>query len=248
MRADILLVLRWAVLAGVAGLSPSGGTAAPRPAAHCARVVLGGEVKAGQEFRRTVLVGTAAAERLAVRLQPLPSGWVLRITPEAGMDVGRDFAEMATPPYRSVSPLLVSTDFSFRAQDALGWNPRRFRFAENDRSFADLRALRQTVEAGSGGARAAEAQLAQHASRQPEGVFDIVDAHLLPGTADQTHAASLVAGHFLTTAHTLDQPADGRSSPLGRITWMRFRIALEVPRGAAPARDLAVEHVPCPAP
>ena len=41
-----------------------------------------------------------------------------------------DYAELATPPYESVSPLLLSTDFSFRAQDAVAWNPRRFRYAD----------------------------------------------------------------------------------------------------------------------
>ena len=248
MRADVLRSLRRAVvLAGVA-CSVGVGAAVPTPAGRCTRVVLEGEVRAGQEFRHTALVRAAAAERLAVRLQPLPSGWVLRVEREGGARAAQDFAEMATPPYRSVSPLLVSTDFSFRAQDAVGWNPRRFRFAESERSFADLRALRQLVEAAPGRAPGAEGQLAQRASGQPEGTLEILDAHLVPGIADQTRAAGMVAGHFLSTAHALDQPAGGRPSPLGQITWLRFRIALAVPPGDAPAPGLLVEHAPCPAP
>ena len=49
-----------------------------------------------------------------------------------------DYAELATPPYESVSPLLLSTDFSFRAQDAVAWNPRRFRYADNSAEFQRL--------------------------------------------------------------------------------------------------------------
>ena len=52
-----------------------------------------------------------------------------------------DYAELATPPYRSVNPLLISTDYGFRSQDAVGWNPRRFRFAGTAAEFSALEAI-----------------------------------------------------------------------------------------------------------
>lgn len=201
---------------------------AHRPFAPCRVVAVEGEVHAGQPFQTPALAG------VDVRLDPVPSGWVLRVVPAA--HPGDDWAEMATPPYRSVTPLAVTTDWSFRAQDAVGWNPRRFRFAANPASFAALHTLRQTVEAGKTSQVSALAELS---SRQPGGTLEILDAHLVPGTADQARAASLVSGHFATTAHELEQPSAGQPTPLGVLTWIRFRVTLELPPGAraAPGRS-----------
>ena len=184
--------------------------------------VVEGEVLAGQMFRAAAMAG------VEVRVEPIASGWVLRVVPTA--HAGEDWAETATPPYRSVSPLRVSTEYSFRAQDAVGWNPRRFRFAASEAAYEGLRLLRQGMERGSAGDAAALAELA---SRQPEGTMEVLDAHLVPGTADQTRAAGAVAVHFRTTAHALEQPVgDGPATPLGQVTWMRFRVELQVTPGA----------------
>ena len=199
----------------------------------CARVVVDGEIHAGQEFRQTAVPG------LEIQLEPSPAGWRLRVVATATEQGSEDLAEMATPPYRSVSPLLISTDFSFRAQDAIGWNPRHFRYAAGERSYGELRRLRRALDPGGSAARQREMELADVVSTQPEGTFDIIDAHLVPGTADQTRAASMVAGHFVTTAHSLDQPPSGRPSLLGQLTWIRFRVSLAIsPRArvTAPAR------------
>ena len=72
---------------------------------------------------------------LEVMLEPLASGWILRVLPASGPRPAHDYAELATPPYRSVSPLLISTDYSFRAQDAVAWNPRRFRYVGHARKI-----------------------------------------------------------------------------------------------------------------
>ena len=197
----------------------------------CTVVAFEGEVRSGQEFAAPALAG------VEVRLQPVAAGWVLRVEPAAHR--GEDWAEMATPPYRSVTPLLVSTDFGFRAQDVVGWNPRRFRFAANEGAYRQMRELRQAMEAG---ATERTAPLADLASRQPGGVLEILDAHLVPGTADQTRGAGAVAGHFAETAHELEQPEGGRSTPLGQVTWMRFRVSLELPRGAKAAAGRTVER------
>ncbi len=212
--AQVVLTLAAVVPAG-RGLSVGA-----HPAA-CSVVVVEGEVRAGEGFRAVALTG------VEVRLEPVGAGWVLRVVPTA--HGGEDWAEMATPPYRSVTPLLVSTDYSFRAQDAVGWNPRRFRFAAGEAAYGQMRGMRQAMDAGAAGKAA---MLGEMASRQPGGVLEILDAHLVPGTADQTRAAAMVAEHFAVTAHELEQPAGGSPTPLGQLTWIRFRVSLELPRGA----------------
>ena len=108
----------------------------------------------------------------------------------------------------------------------------------SEAAYRQMRALRAEVE---GGATEKTAALAELVSRQPGGVLEILDAHLVPGTADQNAAAGVVAGHFATTAHTLEQPVGGRSTPLGRVTWVRFRVSMDVPRGVRAAPGTKVE-------
>ena len=107
--------------------------APPRPAA-CTRVELTGKVNAGQEWKAS-----------------LGEGWVLRVVPIApgsagytGWDlvVDRDppagFPDallLATPPYNSINEREVGTTYGLRAQDAIGWNPRSFRFLINPADF-----------------------------------------------------------------------------------------------------------------
>ena len=100
-----------------------------RRGARCSRAVIEGEVRAGGGFRASFGGG------LDFVLEPTALGWVVRVLPTGEGRKSVDYAEVATPPYRSVSPLLVSTDFSFRAQDAVGWNPRRFRYAGGQAGF-----------------------------------------------------------------------------------------------------------------
>lgn len=193
--------------------------------------MLEGEVRAGQPFQREIGSG------LEVLLEPLPSGWILRVLPTSGARPPHDYAELATPPYHSVSPLLISTDFSFRAQDAVGWTPRRFRFAAFRPSFDRLKAAYDRYEAKPGPAPGAEQALAALVAGLPEGTFQIVDARLVPGTADQAGTAATLATHFTTTAHTIESSTAG-PTPLGRINWLRFRILLQLPAGFMPVTQL----------
>jgi hypothetical protein len=153
-----------------------------------------------------------------------------------------DYAELVTPPYRSVTPLLITTDYSFRAQDAVGWNPRRFRYAPEEASFSKMLKAYSDYENKAADAQQILATLVSHA---PEGTLTILDAHLIPGTADQVPAAAAVATHFTTTAHTVEKQADGKVSALGRLTWMRFRISLELPSGFKPNPQLAITRQVC---
>ncbi len=210
-----------------------------RASGRCVRVVVEGEVRAGQGFRKSFGGG------LDLVLEPIASGWVVRVVPAEGPRPKEDYAEIATPPYRSVSPLLLSTDFRFRAQDAVGWNPRRFRYAADARAFERIEGVYRRVTATKTPAAGDEAALAELVASQPEGVFEILDASLVPGTADPTRAAALVATHFGTTAHRTEPPEGGRATALGRIGWVRFRVKLDLLRGVRSASGVGLESYAC---
>jgi hypothetical protein len=223
-----------------AGLSAASCWAAPVTVRKaCVREVLEGEVRAGEAYVRPI------GDGLEVMLEPLASGWILRILPISGARPAHDYAELATPPYESVSPLLISTDFSFRAQDAVAWNPRHFRFAVDGQTFRQMSAMygeyRREVEPSA----TMQEQLAKLVSQAPEGTVEILDAHFVPGTADQAKIAAAVASHLSTTPHSLEQPVDGKGTPLGRLTWIRFRIGLELPKAFHPDRGARLEARDC---
>lgn len=207
----------------------------------CRQESVEGEVAARQMFVRPI------GDGLEVMLEPLGwgSGWMLRVLPVAGPRVAHDYAELATPPYASVNPLLISTDFSFRSQDALAWNPRRFRFAADEQEYRRVLDLYEQYTRHGGAAAGVENALAEAVSQEPEGRIEILDARLVPGMADQAPMAAAVASHFSTTAHTVELPETGKGSPLGRISWFRFRISLDLPRGFKAARGVTVKVGPC---
>jgi hypothetical protein len=229
MLGGAMLVLLGWVQVGEAG--------PPARPADCKRAVIEGELGAGQGFSQAIGGG------LKVFFQPIASGWILRVVPAAGPMGEHDYAELATPPYRSVTPLSISTDFAFRAQDAVGWNPRRFRFATSAASFARLeRMYERLMAAGTAPPPALEEELASEIGQAAEGTFTILDAKLAPGMADQWSAAAAVASHFTSTAHTLVQEP---ASPLGRLVWLRFRLDLDLPHGFAAGSGLRVEPRVC---
>jgi hypothetical protein len=232
MRASWSKGAVWVVLLCRAGT----GWGAP---ASCRVGALEGEVRSGEAFVRPIGNG------LEVILEPLASGWILRVLPAGKPRPPHDYAELATPPYHSVSPLLISTDYSFRAQDAVGWSPRRFRFAQDERSFQALLKAYGEYESKGTGSSVAQQTLAGLVSRAAEATFTILDAHLVPGTGDQAAAAAAVAAHFAATAHTLEKPADGKTTTLGKLTGLRFRIAMELPAGFFADRRLAVSKQSC---
>ena len=222
----------------------------------CRVGVIEGEVASGRSFERVIGNG------LRIELEAIASGWVVRVLPVQGTgkapggerDGDHDFAELANPPYRSVSPLLIGTDFSFRAQDALAWNPRRFRFARDRTSFEELLGVYRDEErlaqpgpaaANEAMQRQVESRLATLVSRMPEGELTILDARLVPGIGDQSRAAAMVATHLNLSAHQVDQPADGKATPLGRLGWLRFRIGFDLPKGFRAEPVVHVERGAC---
>jgi hypothetical protein len=176
-------------------------------------------------------------------LEPLKSGWIVRVLEvRGGQEVrGRhDWAEVATPPFRSVSPLQISTDWAFRAQDAAAWNPREFRYAADAAAFARLSALEERVEQGD---RAADIELAQMVVRQPEASLRLLDVTLAPGTRDQAGTAAGVASHLGETPHEVAQ--DARPSALGRLERVEFLARLDLPAGVRAAAGVEVQHFSC---
>ena len=237
-RESFLRWKRWVGAAAVVsrltvGLSAQVGHAAKTPM-RCSRVVFDGDVKAGEGFEKVFARG------LKFYLEPLRSGWIVRVlAADEPRDV-HDYAELATPPYRSVSPLLISTDWSFRAQDAVAWNPRRFRYVPSGEIFRRLAGLYGGVMANDA---ASSSKTAEIVSEQPEGVLQILDARMVPGLADQAQMAAAVASHLEETPHEVDQSV--APSALGRIEELRFRVKLDLPTGVPAVPGLVVEKISC---
>ena len=233
-RCATLVVFAGTALAGAQGRARV--VHSPKPAMNCSRVSFEGDVKAGEGFEKVFAPG------LKFYLEPLRSGWIVRVLAADEPRGPHDYAELATPPYRSVSPLLISTDWSFRAQDAVAWNPRRFHYAANRETFRKLAAMYDKVMAGDAVSSARAAELV---SAQPEGVLQILDAKLVPGLADQAQMAATVASHLAETPHTVDQSAT--PSPLGRVEEIRFRVNLELLTGVAENKGQKIEKMFCSA-
>jgi hypothetical protein len=207
----------------------------------CRRGSFEGEVRAGAGFSRPIGGG------LEVRLEALSwgSGWLLRVQPVGGPRLAHDYAELATPPYASVNPLLISTDYSFRAQDAVAWNPRRFRFAASAGEFAAISSIYDRYSSKTPPGPAVEAELSNVVSKAAEGTLQILDAKLIPGTANQAQMAAMVASHFSTTVHTIEEPREASGSVLGKLSWLRFRVSLDLPRGFKGDSKLSFEAMEC---
>jgi hypothetical protein len=207
----------------------------------CVKVSFDGEVRAGQEFER------AFSPSLEFRMHPTAAGWRAEIL-QPGTQPAHDAAEVATPPYQSASPLLLTTDYSFRAQDAVAWNPRQFQFLvePSPSSAKDVDTLLDKTSSAAA-KQAAEKRLVYGATHAAHGELRILDAALVPGTADQSAAAAAVASHWRTTQHTLVQPAAGHSAtPQGSIESLKFHVTLWLPRSVRVVRDIHPVAAACP--
>jgi hypothetical protein len=183
----------------------------------CPSLTFEGEVQAGKSFRH------ALGAQQSFLLESIASGWIVRVLPSSGVRGPHDFAELATPPYRSPNPLLISTDFSFRAQDAVAWNPREFHFFTTAQQMAvATKAYDATVREPN--RPAAGAALFPLLAEACTASLQILDARIAGGSADQALMAATVASHFSQTAHTVDTTAP--ASKLGRVLWMRFRVTV----------------------
>lgn len=215
------------------------GWAQELPPSGCKVAVVEGDLEAGKNLWRPI------GDGLTAWFQATRSGWILRIIPAAGAVADHDYAELATPPYQSVTPLALTTDFSFRAQDAVGWNPRRFQFATSPAQFGRLLAAYQRYRASGWKSGPSEADLTEQIGHTAEGKLTILDAKLEPGMADQGKMAASVSSRFEQTAHTLVAAPNGKPSDLGRLLWVRFRLELALPAGFRPEKSLLVAEKKC---
>jgi hypothetical protein len=149
----------------------------------------------------------------------------------------------------------VGTTFGLRAQDAIGWNPRSFRFLtapdalrESQKLFQVLNQAGQLLQTGQKPANsqsAAEARATRRlmalALQSSPGQFRILDARLAPGVSDAASYAENWALASPRTPHTFEPGAGGKSTPLGDLHWMRFSVTLWLPAAwKAPAQLHAV--------
>jgi hypothetical protein len=232
------------------GISSNSGRAAAAPSPVCTKVVIEGEVNAGQEWRQDF--GDGWVFRM-VPIQPGNSGYsgwdlVVDRDPPAGFP---DALLLATPPYNSINEREVGTTFKLRAQDAIGWNPRSFRFLtdpaafqESQKLFAVFAATKRVPAAGSSEGKAMQRQLVIN-QKASAGQFRILNARLTPGTADAAPYAENWAMQSVRTPHTLTQSSSSQATPLGRLDWISFSITLWLPNAWEAPRNLEASHSSC---
>jgi len=234
IRLGITSVCAWAAIAcaGCAAARPSY-AAAPQ---SCKRLVLDGDVNAGQEWSAPIGQGWK------FRLVPVPSldagysGWDLVVDriPSAGFP---DALYLATPPYNSINQREIGTTYGLRAQDAIGWNPRNFRFLTDPAAFREAQEdYRSAFEPNHDPVpgkttAAASAHLLKLAEGASPGELRILDAHLSPGIADPAPFAQAWARASARTPHRIDPSAGGKAAARGTLNWMRFEIVLWLPSG-----------------
>ncbi|HEY1987498.1 MAG TPA: hypothetical protein VGG85_18935 [Terracidiphilus sp.] len=208
--------------------------------AACVKVGIEAEVSAGREWSA-----------------PLGQGWIFRVMPiqpaRAGYsgwdlvvdrDPGAGYPDallLATMPYDSINEREIGTTYGLRSQDAIGWNPRSFRFLVDPAAFHESQHLFQLIAVDGIASTAsrkpdpsstvkaqAMARLIKLQKRAAGGEFRILDAHLVPGTSDPASYAQGWALAFSRVPHQVDSSTGG-SGPLGSINWMRFSLTLWLP-------------------
>jgi hypothetical protein len=208
---------------------------------RCEKMVFEGEVSAGQEWR------AGFGEGWVFRVLPIQagkagySGWDLVVDREQAAGYP-DALLVATPPYNSINEREVGTTFGLRAQDAIGWNPRSFRFLSNVAAFRESQQLYRALSRGGQvrlvgpeamGQDTPEARatrrLTELERQSSTGQFRILDARLTPGVSDAAPYAGSWAAAFPKMPHTLEPASGGKSTPLGELHWMRFSITLWLP-------------------
>jgi hypothetical protein len=162
-----------------------------------------------------------------------------------------DALYLATPPYSSISQREIGTTYGLRAQDAIGWNPRTFGFLTDPAAFRAAKGdywlafephkdpvPRNAIAAAS----ARILKLQTHAST---GQFTILDAHLVPGTADPARFAQQWSRAASQSKYQVETAARGKSTPRGELLWIQFRITLWLPPDWVMPRGVRAVHGPC---
>ncbi len=178
-----------------------------------------------------------------VRLLPIPSS-PTRLPPYSGWDIVIEPASapgypdallLATPPYGSPSQREIATTFGMRAQDAIAWSPRQFRFLTSTPALLRSRALFAQLSSNPPGQRRietqAQARLLAELQDSSRGTLEILDATLTPGTANPPSFAAPWAARL---SHIPQTVLNGTPSARGRLRSIRFRLTLWVPSAWQP--------------
>jgi hypothetical protein len=212
---------------------------------NCQKIVLEGEVKAGTEWK------AAFGGGWVFRVLPIQagkmgySGWDLVVDREQGAGFP-DALLVATPPYNSINEHEVGTTFGLRAQDAIGWNPRSFRFLTNPATLRESQMLFHTLlyqKDGTG--QAAAKRLMELEQQSSRGELKILDAKLTPGISDAVSYAENWALASPKTPHSNEPSATGKPTSLGELHWMRFSVTLWLPENWQAPNALHPVKVSC---
>jgi hypothetical protein len=220
--------------------------------AACMRISIEGQVTAGLEWR------AALGDGWIFRILPIAtsqagySGWDLVVDREQAAGFP-DALLLATMPYNSINEREIGTTFGLRAQDAIGWNPRSFRFFPDTADFREARQLFQSMMAASADRSAGAVydsqassrlvKLVQHAS---SGELRILDVGLVPGVADPAPFAQEWALAASRTAHQIEAAPGGQSSARGSLNWMKFSLTLWLPEHWRVPSELHAKRTACP--
>ncbi len=208
----------WALAATVCAGSLAATPCYAGAAQSCKRLVLDGDVNAGQEWSAPI------GEGWRFRLVPIPaldagySGWDLVVdrNPPAGFPDG---LYLATPPYNSINQREIGTTYGLRAQDAIGWNPRSFRFLTDPAAFRQAQGIYDLAfvhkkDWSSEREKGASEFLLKTAEAASQGELRIFDAHISPGIADPAPFAQAWARASSLIPHQID-PSAGEKPPPG---------------------------------
>lgn len=208
---------------------------------QCKKLALEGEVQSGHEWNRAIGEGWILRLVPIVPTQAGYTGWDMAIDriPAAGYP---DAVLLATLPYSSVNEREVGTTYGLRAQDAIGWNPRSFRFLasknaflKGQRIFRQLESSGELARASRGDSHAPDskalAALLQLEKNASAGEMRILDAGIAPGIADPAPFAATWAANAARTQHQVEPAANGQATPMGSVHWMRFSFTLWLPDG-----------------
>ena len=157
---------------------------------------------------------------------------------------------LATPPFNSINERELGTTFGLRAQDAIGWNPRSFRFLTSPAALEEGRKLFLSLKTAPGKAPAAGdakalQRLLELQARSASGQLKILDAHIVPGVGDAAPWAQQWALAAMRTPHSNETATGGRSTAHGELRWIKFSLTLWLPQGWKTPRELKNAPAAC---
>jgi hypothetical protein len=156
-----------------------------------------------------------------------------------------------TLPYNSINEREVGTTFGLRAQDAIGWNPRSFRFLKDPGDFREARSIYLSLFGSQnvptdGRSAAANARLLELEKAAASGEFRILDARIEPGIADPKPYAQAWALAGSRMQHEVETVSPGQESALGKLVWIRFSLTLWLPVHWSVPAGIPATRVSCP--